>query len=44
MPNLAFEQLRQLTRAFGAAGGCWLAVTACQGEYSLAPTACDDYC
>jgi hypothetical protein len=31
-------------RSLAVAGGCSLAVTACQGEYSLAPTACDDYC
>lgn len=42
--KLAFELLRQLTGALAVAGGCWLALAGCQGEYSLAPTACDDYC
>jgi hypothetical protein len=42
--KLAFERLRSTVRAATVAWGCLLAVAACQGEYSLAPTACDDHC
>lgn len=42
--KLAFRHSRSALRALAVAGGCLLAVTACEGEYSLAPTACDHYC
>lgn len=42
--KLASEQLRRLTCALAVAGGCLLATTACESDYRLAPTACDDYC
>jgi hypothetical protein len=40
----AFSRLRSAARALAVAAGGLLAVTGCEGEYSLAPTACDDYC
>lgn len=40
--KLVFERPSSAARALAC--GCLLAVTACESEYRLAPTACDDYC
>lgn len=42
--KLASELVRSTLRSFAVVCACLLGTAACQGDYSLAPTACDDYC